>query len=247
MTETTTRTATRARIVDAAARLLGEQGPEAVTTRRVADAAGVQAPAIYRLFGDKDGLLDAVAEHVMATHVAAKTAVVEAAATDDTDPMEDLRAGWESHVEFGLAHPSLFVMLNDPSRGPGSPAVQAGRLVLESRIQRVAATGRLRVSERRAVDLVHAAGTGAVLALLQTPAEQRDLGLADAMYDAVVAQLTTDAAPPAEDGVVTAAVALRAVVPRITALSAAERQLAVEWLDRVVEQPPQPAQPSRPS
>ncbi|WP_338419811.1 TetR family transcriptional regulator [Streptomyces klenkii] len=33
-----------------------------MTTRAVAAAAGVQAPAIYRLFGDKDGLLEAVAE-----------------------------------------------------------------------------------------------------------------------------------------------------------------------------------------
>lgn len=243
MTETTGRTGTRTRIVEAAARLLGEQGTEAVTTRRVAEAAGVQAPAIYRLFGDKDGLLDAVAEHVMATYVAVKAVVVETAATEATDPMQDLRAGWESHVEFGLANPALFAMLNDPSRGPGSPAVQAGRRVLESRIQRVAATGRLRVSERRAVELVHAAGTGAVLALLQTPAGQRDLGLADAMYDAVVAQLTTGAAPLADDGVLTAAVALRAVVPRLTALSEAERRLAVEWLDRVVEQRPQPSRP----
>jgi hypothetical protein len=38
----------RARIIDAAARLLQEQGPAAVTTHGVAQAAGVQAPAIYR-------------------------------------------------------------------------------------------------------------------------------------------------------------------------------------------------------
>jgi len=61
----------RARIIDAAARLLQEQGPTAVTTHGVAQAAGVQAPAIYRLFGDKNGLPEAVAEHVMATYVSA--------------------------------------------------------------------------------------------------------------------------------------------------------------------------------
>ena len=44
----------------------------AVTTRAVADAAGVQAPTLYRLFGDKDGLMEAVAEHVMAAFVHAK-------------------------------------------------------------------------------------------------------------------------------------------------------------------------------
>ncbi|MGI8416298.1 MAG: TetR family transcriptional regulator, partial [Nakamurella sp.] len=63
--------------------------------RGVAEAAGLQAPTLYRLFGDKDGLLDAVAEHVMATYVSVKAAIVEAATADDADPLDDLRAGWE--------------------------------------------------------------------------------------------------------------------------------------------------------
>jgi len=43
-----------------------------VTTRSVALAAGVQAPTIYRLFGDKSGLLDAVVEHGFASYMARK-------------------------------------------------------------------------------------------------------------------------------------------------------------------------------
>ncbi|MGC5311828.1 helix-turn-helix domain-containing protein [Micromonospora zamorensis] len=42
---------TRDRIVEAAGRLLAESGRDAVTTRVVSAAAGVQPPAIYRLFG----------------------------------------------------------------------------------------------------------------------------------------------------------------------------------------------------
>ena len=42
-----------------------------------------------------------------------------------------------------------------------------------------------------------------------------------------------------------AAVALRAAVPRLSVLSEAERQLAAEWLDRVVEDPPQASRPSK--
>ena len=53
----------RARIVAAAAELIASGGREAATTRAVAAAAGVQAPTIYRLFGDKRGLLNAAAEH----------------------------------------------------------------------------------------------------------------------------------------------------------------------------------------
>ena len=49
------------RMLRAAADLLQTGGIEAVSTRAVAAAAGVQPPTIYRQFGDKDGLLDALA------------------------------------------------------------------------------------------------------------------------------------------------------------------------------------------
>src|SRR5690242_21205053 len=66
---------TRAQLVEVASELLATQGPDAVTTRSVALAAGVQAPTIHRLFGDKSGLLDAVAEHGFASYVACKPPV----------------------------------------------------------------------------------------------------------------------------------------------------------------------------
>lgn len=234
MTRGATREDTRSRIVGVAARLLQEQGPAAVTTRGVAEAAGVQPPAIYRLFGDKDGLLDAVAEHVLATYVSAKAAVVAAAATQDVDPLADLRAGWDTQIEFGLANPAVFRLLSDPDRAVPSLAAQAGKRVLASRVHRVAAIGRLRVSERRAVDLIQAAGTGTLQTLLATSPGQRDPGLADAMYDAVLRQIVTDAAGPSDDGPLAAAVACRAVAPRLDVLSDAERRLLAEWLERVV-------------
>ena len=237
MPRASTRDDTRSRIVDVAARLLQEQGAAAVTTRGVAEAAGVQAPAIYRLFGDKDGLLGAVAEHVMATHVAAKAATVAAASAQDVDPLVDLRAGWDTQIEFGLANPALFRWLSDPDRASPSPAAEAGTRVLETRVHRVAVTGRLRVSERHALGLLQAAGTGTVQTLLSTPARQRDPGLAGSMYDAVLRQVLTDAREPAEDRPTAAAVAFRAMAPQLQELSPAERQLLVEWLDRVIDGP----------
>jgi len=232
------RSDTRSKIVDVAARLLREQGPAAVTTRGVAEGAGVQAPAIYRLFGDKDGLLDAVAEHVMATYVSAKAAIVEAASAQEVDPIEDLRAGWQMYIDFGIANPALYALLSDPGRALRSPAAQSGKRVLESRVHRVALTGRLQVSERRAVDLIHAAGTGAVLTLLSTPPEHRDPGLPDDLFGAVLRRIVTGApeAPelPANDPVASA-VALRAAASKLDMLSAAERQVLAEWLDRAIE------------
>jgi AcrR family transcriptional regulator len=217
----------RARIVEAATRLLHERGPSAVTTRGVAHAAGVQAPAIYRLFGDKDGLLDAVAEHELARYVDDKTPVAETG-----DPVADLRAAWDHHIRFGLANPSLFTLVADPERAARSPVAAAGLDVLRSRVHRVAAAGRLRVPERRAVDLIHAAGTGAVLTLLAAPVQDRDLKLAETLYDAVMQTVLTDA-PVTTTGHVATAVALRAVAPELAMLTPGERRLLAEWLDRI--------------
>ncbi len=231
----TSRSNMRAKLVEVAARLLREQGPAAVTTRGVAEAAGVQAPAIYRLFGDKDGLLEAVAEHVMATYVSAKAAIVDAATADAVDPLEDLRTGWQTQINFGVANPTLFRLLSDPDRVMRSPALRSGKQVLESRVHRVALTGRLRVSERRAVDLVQAAGTGTIQALLSTPLQHRDPGLADAMYEAVLQQILTAASERSYDGPIATSVAFRALAPRLDMLSHAERHLMAEWLDRAID------------
>jgi len=215
----------RTHLIEVAARLLSERGPAAVTTRLVAQTAGAQAPTIYRLFGDKDGLLDAVTEHVFATYVAGKTL-----AEDSDDPIAALRAGWDTHIDFGLANAALFGLLIDPNRHSASPAAAAGLEVLRSRVHRVAAIGRLRVTERRAVELIHAAGTGAVLTLLSQPTENRDL--ANALYDAVARVILTDAPALAEDTTTATAVAFQTVVPDLPGLTSAERTLMSEWLDR---------------
>jgi AcrR family transcriptional regulator len=233
--ESASRHKTRANIVECAAQLLREQGANAVTTRAVAQAAGMQAPTIYRFFEDKDALLDAVAEHVFATYVAGKTLV-----EDSGDPVADLRAGWDTHIGFGLANAALFGLLTDPGRGARSPAAAAGLEVLRVRVQRVAAIGRLQVPVRRAVELIHAAGTGAVLTLLSTPPEHRDLDLTDAMYEAVMRSILTDVPTLPADSATAVAVAFRAAAPKLTMLTGAESALLSEWLDRAGDGPTTP-------
>ncbi|TCK21748.1 TetR/AcrR family transcriptional regulator [Pseudonocardia endophytica] len=219
----------RATIVEAATQLLREHGSGAVTTRRVARAAGVQAPTIYRLFGDKDGLVDAVAEQLMAEHVAAKSA-----AEPLDDPVEDLRAGWFGHVEFGLANPDLHALLAGPGRT--SPATEAGVVLLRAKVRRLAAAGLLRVDEDRAVAMIHAAGAGTVLALSDMPPDARDPKLADAMFDAVCAAVLTDAPVTQDGGPRAVAVTFAAVVSELPALSDAERALMTEWVARALRQ-----------
>ncbi|GAB3921391.1 TetR/AcrR family transcriptional regulator [Kribbella albertanoniae] len=225
--------APRADIVAAAAELLRTGGARAVTTRAVAQAAGVQTPTIFRIFGDKEGLMEAVAEHVMADYAAAKT---RKAAIEDGDPVDDLRAAWHAHLQFGLANPEVFLLLTAPGRLQRSPATAAGAEVLRERVGRVAAAGLLRVSEARAVDMIRAAGTGAVLTLLSQPEAERDLGIVDELLQAVLGSiLTANPAPPASD--VGAVVnAFRAAMPELPTLSDNERSLLSEWLDRAISE-----------
>lgn len=224
-------TDTRSGIVAAAARLLRTSGARAVTTRAVAQEAGVPPPTIFRLFGDKDGLLEAVAEHVMADYVATKAAK---AADENGDPVEDLRAAWREHLAFSLANPDVFLLLVEPGRLRRSSATSAGTEVLQARVARVAAAGLLKVSEARAVDLIHAAGSGAVLALLSQPEERRDPDLADALLDAVLGEILTSVPVRLDAEPIAVAVAFRAALPQLPALSEAERTLLTEWLTRAI-------------
>ena len=63
--------------------------------------------------------------------------------------------------------------------------------------------------------------------------ERRDPALSTMAREATVAAITTDAPGHASPGPVTAAVALRAVLPQTAVLSERERGLLHEWLDRI--------------
>ena len=235
-TPQSSRDAVRSRLVEVAAHLLATEGPDAVTTRSVALAAGVQAPTIYRLFGDKSGLLDAVAEHGLADYVAQKPPVDAA-----DDPVEGLRAGWDLHVGFGLANPALFRLMYTGMRTSGQrSAAESGEQVLRQRVLRVARAGRLRVAERRAVELIRAAGTGVVFTLIDQPEDGRDESLADLAWEAVCATVLTDASTVTPTGPVAAAVALRAALPGLAAFTPHESALLGDWLERVADSSAQP-------
>ncbi|WP_399028308.1 TetR/AcrR family transcriptional regulator [Streptomyces sp. 15-116A] len=223
------REVTRQRVVEAAADLLAREGRDAVTTRAVAAAAGTQPPAIYRLFGDKDGLLDAVVEHGYARFLAAKHRD-----TRPQDPVEDLRAGWDLAVEFGLANPELYaLMYNDPRRGTTSAAFQAGMQILLGRIRRLAAGGWLRVDEKLAAALIHATARGAVLTWLSLPEDQRDPALLTTLRESMVAAVTHERPVVRDAGLADAVRTVRALLPGQTTLSSAEQHLLSEWLDRL--------------
>ncbi|MFI9392558.1 TetR/AcrR family transcriptional regulator [Streptomyces bauhiniae] len=219
---------TRRRVIEAAIGLLEREGREAVTTRAVAAAAGLQPPAIYRLFGDKEGLLDAVAEHGFQAFLATKHG-----APEPEDPIEGLRAGWDLAVEFAVDNPALYaLMYSEPSRAT-SAAFRTGMRMLKERVHRLALGGWLRVDEDLAVLIIHATARGAALTWLSLPEEARNPALLSTLRDAMT-NAVTDPEPAVRDtGPAGAARALRAALPEQTVLSGAERQLLREWLDRL--------------
>lgn len=223
------------RILSAVLHLLEEGGIDAVSTRAVGEAAHVQAPAIYRLFGDKQGLLEAAVERGYREWVAEK-----GARQPIEDPVEALRAGWDEAIEFGLDHPAMYRIAF--ARSTRSPALGEGQAVLREKIRRAAAAGRLRVSEDQAVALMQAAGRGVTLALLDEPSgSPTAAGLADAAREAVIAAITTGEAPAHDGTLRSTAAALQALLPEAEALQPNERALMSDWLDRIAAGRPRTA------
>ena len=219
----------RTRSIEVALQLLKEGGRDALTTRAVADAAGIQAPTLYRLFGDKRGLLDAVVEYSYVSVFKTKKAQKY-----DPDPLENLRKAWEHNTKYGLENPILYALLvGDPRPGFPSPVTQIVQQRLGETIHQIALAGRLRVTEKQAVELVYAASTGAVLALLAMPEEQRDLRLAQDACEAVIAAITNASPTSNKPGAEVAAITLKAALPEVKSLTDGERLFLTELLDRI--------------
>lgn len=223
----------RNRILKVALDLLRKEGRDAVTTRSVAQAANVQPPVLYRLFGDKGGLLDAVVAYGFAAYLAKK----RPPGTAD-DPVEALQAGWELHIQFGLGNPELYLLMYADSKpGVKSPAAEEALSMLNQHMQQVAAAGRLGMSVSRACALYHSAAVGMVLLLLSSAPEQRDMELSLIARDHALAAITTPAPLGLALTLSAAANQVRALLDvssEGTTFSIAERTLLSEWLQRLV-------------
>lgn len=99
-------------VLGAAARLLREDGPAALTVRAVAVAVNASTKVIYTIFGGKDGLLQALYLH---SFVGLDQALV--AQRDVMPAPARLSAMCRAYRGYALAHPALYnVMLGDLGR-----------------------------------------------------------------------------------------------------------------------------------
>ena len=122
---------TERELLTAAEALLAEGGPEALSVRRLADAAGTTSRAIYSVFGAKDGLMRALFREAFL----ALSADLDALPLTE-DPVADLvAAGAGGFRLWARARPDLFRLVFEGGAKPLGPlpseaGVEAfGRLV----------------------------------------------------------------------------------------------------------------------
>lgn len=223
----------RAAMIEAAERQLASSSDHEVATRAVCEAVGVSQPVLYRLFGDKRGLLDAVADHGYERYAALKAAQEQ---TDD--PVADLHAGWDGHMAFAKANPALYQLMFTPRPWSHSTARDRVMALLVAALTRCAAAGALKVEPRTAAQLILAANVGTALDHISRPALFNDPALSHRMRDAVFSHvLTTTTAQNDADPLYTAALRLHAQLDLAgtEALEPAETALLRRWLERITQ------------
>jgi len=223
-------------ILTAAAELLVESISGEVSTRAICERAGVQAPTLYRHFGDKDALLAAVVDEAFEQYLGSKRLVV---ATDD--PVERLRNGWDSHNAWGRAHPAYYRIIFSPAAvgAAASVAAEAAMGILRSHLDACAEAGLLRVPPRIAAQMVMAANVGVTLMQITRPGLYPDPELSTRVRDSLHAQIflpqETGATATARADVAATATTLAALLRADDAapLTPSERSLLLDWLARL--------------
>ncbi|TDK25741.1 TetR/AcrR family transcriptional regulator [Arthrobacter crusticola] len=229
--------APKIRLLRAAASLLAESGGSPVSTRQVTRLARVTAPTLYHHFGDKEGLFDAVVAEGFTEYLEGERNLPSSG-----QPVEDLRRHWDNHVQFGLDHPHLYLVMFGNIRPERRPSMVAeAEAFLEEVLKRAAAAARLVVPPAEAARSLLAANIGVTLMLIAEPASNRSLELSVMTREAVISAIATDSdSDPVIDtegtpSVVVAAIALNAALQAShpDQLSSSELKLFLEWLHRI--------------
>lgn len=153
----------RDRILEAASKLLAEEGPAALTTRRVCDAVGVTMPTLYHHFANRDALVQSVYELALQRFMTSKR---NQKPTDDA--MADLRRGCEQVLDFVSKHKNAAIAVT--TRGLEEPSMLApSYALLRERVQRAEREGRLHVAEREAAAMCWAVVQGLIALTIAPP------------------------------------------------------------------------------
>jgi len=96
----------RAALLDVTARLLAEEGPSALSTRRITAEAGSSTMAVYTYFGGMSGLVREIVHEGFARLQANLTRV-----RDTDDPVADMAMLGRAYRHTALANPHLYAVM----------------------------------------------------------------------------------------------------------------------------------------
>jgi AcrR family transcriptional regulator len=221
----------RTEMLKAAEALLLESSEYDISTRAVCEAVGVGAPVLYRLFGDKNGLLAAVVDRVFERYVVSKRSQ---RASDD--PVIDLYSAWDLHIAFALKNQIVYRIAYAPSLNEVPDGVEQARQLLLARLVRCAEGGSLTTSPEAAAQIMTTACTGVAISLISQPAIFRYPALSQQVRDAVLAQLVVQTVPAdgRRDTSSTVALQMAALIrANPTPLTRPEAALMLQWLDSI--------------
>jgi AcrR family transcriptional regulator len=243
----------RTRILEGASELLARSADADISTRAACEAAGVTAPTLYHHFGDKEGLLAAVIDFGWAAFLESKRTT---AAVVHEHLADDIRVGWDNHLEFARENPNFYKLMWSPAVSANSAAFREAFQMLHERLELGASRGQLRVSVETGARMVTSAVTGAALSVISQPDLFGDLTFTTQLREAVIAAVTVTADRPtgkrwAADAdaptIATAAATLQGkLAVEDTPLTAPERALMDQWLTTLADAPAAaPATPRR--
>lgn len=229
-------------ILEAAAELLARSADAEISTRAACEAAGVTAPTLYHHFGDKDGLLAAVVDFGWATFLESKRTT---AAVVHSHIADDIRAGWDNHIEFARENPNFYKLMWSPAVSANSAAFREAYQMLHDRLDLGAGRGQLRLSADTAARMVMSATTGAALSVISQPDLYGDPTFVTQLREAVIAAVTTGedrqagkrgAAGSGAQTIATAAATLKSkLAHEDIPLTAPEQALMEQWLTTLAD------------
>lgn len=192
--------ALRTRMIERAAAIIAERGAAGLSLRRLADESGTSTSAVYALFGNRDGLVRAVAEEAF-RRFAAHLAAVE----QTEDPLADMLTLGVAYRASALAEPFFYQVMFDsgPARVPvGDVAAQPAFAVLRAAVRRCQDAGLLPAqppAEAMAFSIwghVHGLVALELAGLMPGTPQEREAGYVAALRAAGAGQAVLAAMPP---------------------------------------------------
>lgn len=161
----------RSDLIEAARRLVQEEGYDGLTIRKLAKQVGYAPMSVYSYFADKQDILLALAQdrfEILARRI-------EDNASDD--PIEALRAVMTEYAAFGLGNPNEYriVFMTEKTRPPEGvtfeelDANNPAMLALLSRVEACIAAGKLKGDPFAIATMLWSIGHGAISLLITFP------------------------------------------------------------------------------